>query len=323
MILAGDIGGTKTTLALFEETPDGLRERRREEFASRDYASLEEILERFLGSSDRRFEAGCFGVAGPVLAGRCKTTNLPWTLSEETLARVTGAPRVKLINDLEAAAYGMLFLESNEFVNLNPAADDTLTGNIAVISAGTGLGQALLFWDGVHHCPGPSEGGHADFAPRNAEEIDFLHFLQRKYRAHVSYERVLSGSGLADLYAFFRQSSSQPEPARALAEIDKAAAISEAALSGRDPVCLKAVETFVSIYGAEAGNLALKFFAVGGVIVGGGIAPKILPILKNGEFMNSFRSKGRYQEWLSRIPVKVALNVRAPLIGAAHRALHA
>jgi glucokinase len=323
MILAGDIGGTKTTIALFERTADGLREIKSQEFASRDFTSLEEILNRFLDKTDGAIDSGCFGVAGPVINGGCKTTNLPWMLDEETLSRATRAPRVTLLNDLVAAAYGMLFLNPEEFDAINESGTEKRRENMAVISAGTGLGEALLFWDGTRHRPSASEGGHADFAPRNAEEIAFLNFLERKYQTHVSYERVLSGSGLVDLYQFFRQSERNPEPEWLTREFeigDRNAVITASALSARDPVCVKTVETFVSIYGAEAGNLALKLFAIGGVIVAGGIAPKILPMLKNGDFMNSFCSKGRYQNLLAKIPVKVAINTRAPLIGAAHYA---
>jgi len=323
MIVAGDIGGTKTIVALFERTAQSVREVRSGEFASREHASLEEILARFLDAAGPAIELGCFGVAGPVLDGKCKTTNLPWVLDENSLARACGAPRVKLLNDLEAAAYGMLHLQADEFATLNAGARER-RGNIAVISAGTGLGEALLFWDGARYYPAASEGGHVDFAPRNATEMAFLQFLERKYAAHVSYERVLSGAGLQDLYLFLRERSGAAEPewlGQALRGGDAGTAITEAALAGRDPVCMQTVETFVSIYGAEAGNLALTFLALGGVIVAGGIAPRILPVLKGGGFMRSFTAKGRYRDLLAAIPVKVALNTRAPLLGAAHYAL--
>lgn len=324
MIIAGDIGGTKTVVAVFEKSSTGLRKLRDATFASQDHGSLEEILEKFLHGSDQGLEVGCFGVAGPVIDGKSKTTNLPWELDEHILANAIGVRRVKLLNDLEAAAYGMLHLNPDEFRVLNDAGADAQRGNIAVIAAGTGLGEALLFWDGEHYSPSASEGGHADFAPRNANEIGLLKYLQDKYESHVSYERVLSGSGLFDLYRFLRESSGEPEPEwlkHKFESGDPSAAVTEEGLAGSDPVCIRAIEMFASIYGAEAGNLALKYLALGGVLVGGGIAPKMLPVLQQGHFVNGFIAKGRYESLLQNIPVKVALNTRAPLIGAAHYAL--
>jgi glucokinase len=324
MIIAGDIGGTKTVVALFEKSVEGLRLVRDARFASQDHRSLEEILEKFLHGTDPHLEVGCFGVAGPVIDGKAKTTNLPWELDERTLASACGVRRVKLLNDLEAAAYGMLHLNADEFCVLNDAQTKAQRGNIAIIAAGTGLGEALLFWDGEQYSPSASEGGHSDFAPRNAVEVGLLQYLQEKYEDHVSYERVLSGSGLFDLYRFLRESSGQPEPEwlkHKFKSGDPSAAVTEVGLAGRDPVCVRAIETFVSIYGAEAGNLALKYLALGGVIIGGGIAPKMLPVLQQGHFVNGFIAKGRYDSLLKTISVKVALNTRAPLLGAAHYAL--
>lgn len=324
MIIAGDIGGTKTVVALFENSANGLRQVRDAIFASQDHRSLEEILDKFLPRTGLQLEVGCFGVAGPVIDGKSKTTNLPWELDEQALASTIGVRRVKLLNDLEVAAYGMLHLNPDEFCVLNDAGVDEHRGNIAVIAAGTGLGEALLFWDGERYSPSASEGGHADFAPRNADEVRLLKYLQDKYESHVSYERVLSGSGLFDLYRFLRESSGEPEPEwlkHKFESGDPSAAVTEVGLAGRDPVCVRTIEMFASIYGAEAGNLALKYLALGGVIVGGGIAPKMLPVLQQGHFVNGFIAKGRYQSLLQNIPVKVALNTRAPLIGAAHYAL--
>ncbi len=324
MLLAGDIGGTKTVIALFEQTAGGLREVRSETYSSPSHGSLREILAKFLQAEPRpKLTAGCFGVAGPVIGGKAKTTNLPWELDERVLADATGAPRVKLLNDLEAAAYGMLFLGPEEFSVLNKGAGPPHQGNIAVIAAGTGLGEALLIWDGEKHIAVATEGGHADFAPRNALEVQLRGYLAEKYGDHVSYERVLSGPGLFDLYGFMRQQSNTPEPAWLTGQIrseDPSAAVTEAGLAEKDPVAVRTLEMFTSLYGAEAGNLALKCLAVGGVVVGGGIAPKILPALQQGGFMQGFTGKGRYRGLMESIPVKVALNPRAPLIGAAHYA---
>jgi glucokinase len=324
MILAGDIGGTKTVIALFEDRAGVLQETQSETFPSQSHASLEEILEKFLKTRpDLKLKAGCFGVAGPIIGGKSKITNLPWHMAEDTLAAAIGVKRVKLLNDLEAAAYGMLHLQTDEFCVLNEGAKPPRQGNIAVVAAGTGLGEALLIWDGQRHIAVASEGGHADFAPRDVLEARLFSYLNEKYREHVSYERVLSGPGLFDLYTFLRRESGVAEPpwlSQQLAEGDPSAAVTETALAGKDPVCVEALERFSSLYGAEAGNLALKCLAVGGVFVGGGIAPKILPALQKGTFMQGFTDKGRYREMMQGMPVKVALNPRAPLIGAAHYA---
>ncbi len=327
MIIAGDIGGTKTVIALFEGAAEGLRVHREEVFPSREYPSLEAILVDFLrgqGKHAPSVQAACFGVAGPVVDGRAKITNLPWQMDEPALARAIGAPSVKLLNDLEATAYGMLHLTPQEFHTLNEGS--ARKGNIAVIAAGTGLGEAMLIWDGKQHHAVATEGGHTDFGPRNGEEIALLNYLQRRYGEHVSYERVLSGPGLFDTYRFLRESAPEPEPAwltEALKAPEPSAVITQAALGDKDVHCTRALAIFCSVYGAEAANLALKCLALSGVLIGGGIAPKILPALEKGEFMRSFTTKGRYAELMRSIPVRVALNPRAPLIGAAHYALTA
>ncbi len=323
MIVAGDVGGTKTVLGLYEEHDGRLRLARDGTFPSREHRSLEEILARFLqGPGGTGLKAGCFGVAGAVVDGVADTTNLPWHLDERALARAIGAPRVKLLNDLEAAAYGMLHLKPDELCTLNPGRPRR--GNVAVIAAGTGLGEAMLHWDGGRHHPLASEGGHADFAPRTDLEIDLLRHLRATF-GHVSYERVLSGPGFFNVYEFLRDTGRHPEPPE-LAEKLKAgepnAEIARRGMAGADPLCAATVELFATVYGAEAGNLALKCVAVGGVYVGGGVAPKILPALQTGAFLNAFTDKGRFAHFMHDIPVHVALNPRAPLIGAAHFALH-
>jgi glucokinase len=324
MILAGDIGGTKTVIALFDESEQGLKQIDLETFSSQTHASLEEVLDEFLKDrSDLKLNAACFGVAGPVVDGRSKITNLPWEIEERTLAGAIRVKRVKLLNDLEATAYGMLSLRPEEFCVLNEGTNPSRQGNMAVIAAGTGLGEALLIWDGERHIAVASEGGHADFAPRDALEIQLLSYLGEKYQEHVSYERVLSGPGLFDLYTFLRKKSGHAEPSwltEQLGRGDPSAVVTETGLAGKDSVCAHTLERFASLYGAEAGNLALKCLALGGVLVGGGIAPKMLPALQKGVLMRSFTDKGRYRALMQRITVKIALNPSAGLIGAAHYA---
>ncbi len=322
MILAGDIGGTKTVIALYALAEGGaLQPVRLQTYSSNDYLSLDAILHEFLAPTPRpALRAACFGVAGPVIAGQCRTTNLPWSLSEETLAKAIAVPRVKLLNDLEAAAYGMLFIGANEYVVLNPGKDGA-AGNISVVAAGTGLGEAILYWDGTRHHPIASEGGHCDFAPQSDREIELLKYLRRRFEGHVSYERILSGPGLYNVYQFLRDSGYGSEPdwlSEELRSGDPSATISGHALSGKDPLCSAALEMFVTIYGAEAGNHALKCLALGGVYIGGGIAPQILPALTGGLFMDAFLHKGRFAPLLKDIPVRVATNSQAPLLGAAH-----
>jgi glucokinase len=323
VILAGDIGGTKTVLALFEGEGTGLRRRSDATFPSGEHGSLEEILTRFLEDQGRApIEAACCGVAGAVIGGRVKTTNLPWQLDEATLARCTGARRASLLNDLEATAYGMLVLDPEDRALLNRAAEPGRMGNAAVLAAGTGLGEAILFWDGERHRAIASEGGHTGFAPRNDREIALLRFLRAELGGRVSIERVLSGPGLHGIYRFMRQSG-PPEPSwlgEQMTHGDPSAVVAEAALADRDPVCADALGMFVSIYGAEAGDLALKCLAVGGVFVGGGIAPKILPALRSGAFLRSFTDKGRFSELLSGFEVSVSLNPHTALLGAAQHA---
>jgi len=321
MILAGDIGGTKTVIGLFDEVGNRLQVIREDTFPSGNHGALEEILERFLAGGSRPvLHAACFGVAGPVVEGHCKTINLPWELDEITLAETLQVPRVKLLNDLEAAAYGMLHLEAADLCVLQPGLQRK--GNIAVIAAGTGLGEAMLAWDGALHLPLASEGGHADFAPQTDLEVDLLRYLRRE-AGHVSYERLLSGPGFFNIYRFLRDSGFAPEPEwlrERVAEGDPSAVVSQLGLAGEHPLCIKTLDVFASVYGSEAGNMALRALALGGVYVGGGIAPKILPKLQDGTFIRAFNEKGRLAELTRTIPVKVALNPGAPLLGAAHYA---
>jgi glucokinase len=299
VVLAGDIGGTKTLLALFERTEGGLRALAERSFPSREHGSLEEIVRAFLASAPRvPISTGCFAVAGPVIDGRAKATNLPWEMEEGSLARAAGVPRVRLLNDLEGTAYGMLFLRPEEQHVLVAGTRPLLRGNVAVIAAGTGLGEAMLYFDGREHHPIASEGGHADFAPQGEREVALLAYLGRR------------DEGLASEPAELREAlAAAPDPTPV---------ISQRGLAGSDALCTEALDLFCRIYGAEAGNFALRFLAVGGVFLGGGIAPKILPALSGGSFLEAYTAKGRLGPLLQGIPVRVCLNPKAALLGAAH-----
>jgi glucokinase len=318
MILAGDVGGTKVHLALYDFIDGNLEYSRDQRYAAKDYSGLEEIVRTFVGTHE--VTAACFGVPGPVRNGRLRLTNLPWTLDSHELAVSLGINHVFLINDIEANGYGVAELSPDQIYALSEG-DTSQIGNRALIAAGTGLGEGLLIWDGRSHTPYPSEGGHADYAPRNEDEIDLLRFLKQKYHGRVSYERVVSGSGLTSIYEFLREVRGMEEPPalaeRMAAADDPNSVITEMALAAKSEICEKALDMFVSAYGAEAGNMALKLLSVGGVYVGGGIAPRILEKLKDGTFMKAFTDKGRMSQLLINMPVRVILESRAALLGAA------
>lgn len=318
MILAGDVGGTKVHLALYDFKDGKLSHTRDKQYPAKEYSGLEEIVRDFLEAE--QITASCFGVPGPVRQGRLRLTNLPWTLDSRELSLHLGIDHVFLINDLEANGYGVAELAPDQIYTLSEG-DPSQVGNRGLIAAGTGLGEGILAWNGRIHVPYPSEGGHTDFGPRNEEQIELFRFLQRKYNGRVSYERVVSGMGLTNIYEFLRDGQGMEEP-RWLAELigdahDGNAVITEMALSARSEICAKALDMMVSIYGAEAGNLALKVLAVGGMYVGGGIAPKILEKLKDGTFVKAFQDKGRLSQLLINMPVRVILESRAALMGAA------
>jgi glucokinase len=320
-VLAGDIGGTKTALAVyrFEETRTARLEAE-QTFPSREYPGLEEIIREFLGPRHEPLAAAAFGVAGAVLAGEVTATNLPWKLSEGQLGEELGSERVRLLNDLETTAYGALFLGPEELHTLNEGIPRQT--HRAVIAAGTGLGQAVLFWDGSRHRPAATEGGHASFAPRDEREIGLLRFLLERY-PRVSWERVLSGRGLFHIFEFLRSEGAPviPEVERRLASEDPSAVVGEAGVRGACPTCEDTVDLFVSLYGAQAANLALTTMALGGVYVGGGIVTKLLPKVTSGLFMEAFRNAGRFEPLMTDTPVRLILNPKASLLGAAEAAL--
>ena len=322
VILVGDIGGTNTRLAIIEMVKGQFNVLAQETFPSREEPSLESALRKFLSKPSHPITQACLGVAGPVRDGRCEATNLPWVVDSQKLALQLNLPRIGLINDLEASAYGIAALETNAFEVLNQGAHDA-QGNRAIVSAGTGLGEAVLFWDGREYRPFASEGGHADFAPRNHLEMDLLDYLLKRH-ARVSAERVISGQGLFNIYQFLKDTRRGEEPTWLVDQMrhkDPPAVITENALVGKSPLCTQALDLFVSLYGAEAGNMALKVMATGGVYLGGGIAPKIIAKLRDPVFMNAFTAKGRMRPLLQAIPVRVILNPKVALLGAARYAL--
>lgn len=325
MIIAGDIGGTKTNVALFDSEGNSLGKILvQQSFPSGKYDSLEAILAEFIQAhKPDNLTNACFGIAGPVSEGRAETSNLAWDVRSENLARTIGIGHVGLINDLEATAYGIEVLGPEQLYTLNEG-DGGRVGHRALIAAGTGLGMAGIFFDGVRYHPMPSEGGHVDFAPRNEEEFRMLIYLRERLGGRVSYERVLSGMGLFNIYSFLRDTKYAEEPVWLAEEIktgDKSAAVSRAALAGKSDLAVKALEMMVELYGAMAGNLALMFKPLGGLYVGGGIAPKILEKLKDGTFMRHYSDKGRMSGLVNSIPVRVILDDKTALYGAARCAL--
>ena len=326
MILAGDIGGTQSRLALFSFEGSRPRLLAQQTYSSQDYSGAEEVVRIFLFSHGERLAgtpvaAACLGVPCPIVGDRCETSNLPWIIDAAVIREAVGLEKVQLINDLEANGYGIPLLSEDELVTLQEGVQ--AEGNGALISAGTGLGQAFLYRQGSTFHPVASEGGHSDFAPRNELEIELLEYLLERY-SRVSYERALSGPGLFHIYSFLRDTKRGKEPPwlkQRLEEGDPGQEVSKAAMGQENELCVQALDLFVSLYGAEAGNLALKIKAVGGVWVGGGIAPRIIDKLRDGTFIEAFRDKGRLAPFMGRLPVRVILNPDTALYGAAGRAL--
>ena len=318
LFLAGDIGGTKTALAIFSTETGPRRPLARATFPSADYASLEAIVQAFMAGQAAKIAWASIDVAGPVIEGRVQVTNLPWVVDAHSLSQVLGAP-VHLLNDLESIALAIPFLEPADLETLNVGQPEPHKP-LAVVAPGTGLGEAILVWDGTRYRPLASEGGHTDFGPTNPAQLELLSYLLPRFD-HVSYERVCAGIGLPNIYAYLKDSGRFAEPDWLREQLasarDATPIIVRAALKGTAPICAETLDMFVSILGSEASNLAIKVLATGGVYLGGGIPPRILPKLKEQTFMQSFTHKGRFSDLLSRIPVHVILHSEAALLGAA------
>ena len=320
MVLAGDIGGTKTVLALFSEEKGPHEPIQKKRFSSREFNSLDDIVTSFIAETHVIPSAATFGVAGPVSGQKVRVTNLPWQIDAVHLSQSLRQIPVYLLNDLEAIAYAIPMLEGDDLVPIRAGVRDA-TGPIAVIAPGTGLGEAFLFWDGQRYRAIPSEGGHTDFAPATQIELELLTYLMTEL-GHVSYERVCSGMGIQNLYRFLRNTGRFEEPgwlAEDLATVDDVTpVIVEAALNQRSELCKATLDLFVAILGSEAGNLVLQVLATGGVYLGGGIPPKILPKLKDGQFVEAFHRKGRFADMLKQVPVDVIINPEVALFGSAN-----
>ena len=320
MILAGDVGGTKVHCALYDFADGRLQHIRDEKFPAPDYDGLASVVRAFLGAdkvAPDQITAACFGVPGPVRGGKLRLTNLPWELDQRALGMELGIEHLFLINDLEANGYGIPELTPDQICTIHEG-DTSIVGNRALVSAGTGLGEAILAWNGRAHIPMPSEGGHTDFAPRNEEEIALLRYLQKQLNGRVSYERVVSGIGLKNIYSFLRDDQGLRESAELRGRIeqeDPNAVITE--LDRKDELCTRTLDIFVSSYGAEAGNMGLKALSVGGMFLGGGIAPRITHRFEDGRFVQAFTDKGRLSNVLEAMPVHIILESRAALMGAA------
>jgi glucokinase len=322
MILAGDIGGTNTRIAWLAAHDGRLVLSDEKVYASREHQTLEDIVALFLQARPGEAETACFGIAGPVVDGRVTATNLPWVVDAARLSQKTLIPAVWFINDLQAHACGIADLNSGDLIPLNPG--KPVPGNAALIAAGTGLGEAGMFFDGSEHQAFAGEGGHADFGPNNDVERALASFLEKKF-GHVSSERVVSGPGIKNIYDFLCAAKLEEEPEWLREELagvaDPVVLISEYALKARTPICERALDIFVSAYGAEAGNVALRLMAVGGVYVSGGIAGKIMPLMKKPLFMNAFVEKGRMKPLLQNVPVHVIINDQVGLLGAGRYAV--
>jgi glucokinase len=324
MILAGDVGGTKVHLALYNFEGGRLAPVRDEKFPAGEFASLDDVVKKFFAGIEgtaKEVIAACFGCPGPVRDGRLKLTNLPWTLDARDLQKSLGIEHIFLINDLEANGYGIPELAPEKVFTLHQG-DPGQVGHRGLVSAGTGLGECLLIWDGQRrqHLPIPSEGGHTDFAPRNDREIALLQYLRRTLKGRVSSERVVSGIGMKNVYAFLRDDQKMEEPEwlrERMAKEDPNAVIGQCGEDGSSEICAATLEIFVSCFGAEAGNIALKVLAMGGVYLGGGIAPKILKTMQNGKFTEAFLDKGRMSPLLEHVPVRIILDDTCALLGAA------
>ncbi|HTZ83797.1 MAG TPA: glucokinase [Candidatus Acidoferrales bacterium] len=323
MILVGDIGGTRTRLAAYQTEGNRLECAVKKDYSSQEYGGLREILPQFIRGEGIPVHSACFGVAGPVRGGQSKISNLPWVIDSRELAEQLKLDSVGLLNDLEAYAYGIDALESKDFVTLS-AGDEDAEGNRAVISARTGLGMAGLYWDGFRHHPFACEGGHADFAPRDSLQVELLNYLQKKF-GRISCERILSGPGIRNIYDFLRDMKKSEEPAWLRDELaaarDGSALIAKMAMEGKAAICDQTMGMFVSVFGAETGNCALRYMTTGGIFIGGIIAAKNVERMKSPAFMQAFLDKGRMESLLKDMPVKIIVNDDCGLMGAARYTL--
>ncbi|MCL1926767.1 MAG: glucokinase [Syntrophorhabdaceae bacterium] len=321
MILSGDVGGTKTNLALYTSVKNRWRRCRVQTFRSHDYSSMEKIIETFLTGADK-VSLACIGVAGPVRGGKCRLTNLSWAVDRESIRRVCNAQAAYLINDIQALAFAVPCLRRNNFAYLQKGKPNP-EGSIAVAAVGTGFGQAALLRSTGGYLPLSSEGGHVDLAPRNEREVALMYHLKKKF-GRVSVERVVSGPGIHTVYQFLLEAEKRRESAKVIKRLagkeDPSKVIVSEGLSGESAVCRETIRFFCRLYGAVAGNLALQYNATGGVALGGGVTPAILPAMEKGEFMEAFLDKGRFREHLEKVPVKVILDESAALLGAARYA---
>jgi len=321
--LAGDIGGTKTHLAIVEENVGKIETIEERIFPSRHYSNFYLIIKKFLKNNGLKIVKACFGIAGPIRDGKSRTTNLPWLIERETLKQELNITNVELINDLEANVYGLNMLKDEELYPINKG-DPDVKGTLAMISIGTGLGEAGVFCDKKGYTPFPSEGGHADFAPADDLQYELFKFLKKKF-GHVSCERILSGPGLYDLYLFMVETDKEkedPETLKAIQTAHSPQLILEKGASGESRACKRTLDVFISIYGSEVGNLVLKILALRGVFLGGGLAPKILDRIKEEDFFSAFTNKGRFSKLLRSVPIWVVLNENAALLGAMYYAQH-
>lgn len=318
-VLAGDVGGTNARLAIVAINGDTVSIERYQHFESQRAADLASIVQRFMAESgERSLSRACFGVACRVIEGVCRSANLPWTIEERELATAIGIPRTSIINDFDAIGHGIALLAPHDFATLQPG-KPIAHDNIALIGAGTGLGEAFLVWDGTRYLVQPSEGGHVNFAARDELEWGLYAAMQAEFD-HVSYERVISGPGLVRIYEYLvsaRGAFQSPLVRDEMSREDPAAVIARHGLSNTDSACTQAVDVFTSLLGAQAGNLALTVLATGGVYVAGGIAPRMVDKLRTGPFMSSFRDKGRLSALVARVPVHVITNTNVGLLGAA------
>ncbi len=318
-VLAGDVGGTKTNLSAFTATKDKVVPVHEASYHSSKYTSCVDIIKEYLAANPTvKPDRICLGVAGPVFQGKVELTNLSWVLDIDDIRRATNVNDVSLINDLEATAYGLAGLTEDDFITIHPGSNEG--GNAAIIAPGTGLGEAGLYWDGSCHHPFPTEGGHNDFAPRTALDMELCSYLQKKYEI-VSWERVIAGPGIHDIYTFLCKEKNRREADwlnEAFLHEAPSAVISQSALEEKDPACIETMQMFVRFLARESCNLVLKMKATGGLFLGGGIPPKITSLLQKNVFYNNFLDCDRMQHLVKKVPVKIILNSKTALIGAAY-----